>query len=444
MKRIILSIFGLIAMASNAQQAQRLPLKEAINYALQHKAEAEKARLNVEKSNYQIQEVRANALPNVAVTGGLIYNPKLQATYVDGSTFGAPGVLKLELGQKWTSQANAQLTQLLFNQTVFIGLKAARTTREFYQLNQELTENQIIEKVASSYYQVYQAQKTLENIENNLVLTQKTVKIIEELYKSGLAKKIDLDRALVSVNNLKSAQQQGKNGLQLAKNALKFMIGMPIEQEISLPDEAFEPNYNLAFEKENATQRIEIQTLEKQRSLLEINVKTKRSAYYPSLVLVGNYGWLGMGPKNPLFFGEKDKVYWSDFSSIGLNVSIPVFSGFGTRAKVKQAQIELQQLEADLKDTRLAMDLAYENARNQITNSLLTIETQKENAKLAEEVLTNTQNNYAQGLATLTDLLDAERSLADAKNNYTNAVLQYKLAEIEMLKAQGKLKTIGD
>lgn len=444
MKRIILSIFGLVTMASNAQQAHHLTLKEAVNYALQHKAEAEKARLSVEKSNYQIQEVRANALPNVAVTGGLIYNPKLQATYVDGSAFGAPGILKLELGQKWTSQANAQLTQLLFNQTVFIGLKAARTTREFYQLNQELTENQIIEKVASSYYQVYQAQKALENIENNLVLTQKTLKIIEELHKSGLAKKIDLDRTLVSLNNLKSAQQQGMNGLQLAKNALKFMVGMPIEQEISLPDDTFEPNYNLAFEKENTIQRIEIQTLEKQRSLLEINVKAKRSAYYPSLVLVGNYGWLGMGPKNPLFFGEKDKVYWSDFSSIGLNISIPVFSGFGTRAKVKQAQIELQQVEADLKDTRLAMDLAYENARNQITNSLLTIETQKENAKLAEEVLANTQNNYAQGLATLTDLLDAERALVYAQNNYINAVLQYKLAEIEMLKAQGKLKTIGD
>ena len=88
------------------------------------------------------------------------------------------------------------------------------------------------------------------------------------------------------------------------------------------------------------------------------------------------------------------------------------------------------------------MDLAYENACSQLTNNLLTIDSQKENVKLAEEVLLNTQNNYQQGLASLTDLLEAERSLSDAKNNYTTALLDYKLAEIELLKSQGKLETM--
>ena len=57
-------------------------------------------------------------------------------------------------------------------------------------------------------------------------------------------------------------------------------------------------------------------------------------------------------------------------------------------------------------------------------------------------MLLNTQNNYQQGLASLTDLLDAERSLSDAKNNYTSALLNYKLAEIALLKAQGKLNSL--
>lgn len=434
----------LASVVSQAQQKE-LTLKEAISYALEHKADAEKARLAVEKSKYQIQEVRANALPNVAASGSLTYNPKLQGVYIDASTFGGTGVMRMEMGQKWNSNAAAQLTQVLFNQSVFMGLKAARTTREFYILNQELTENQIVEKVASAYYQVYQAREALANLESNLALTEKTAKIIEGLHQTGLAKKIDLDRTTVAVNNLKSAQQQAINGVQLSENALKFMIGMPIEQEISLPKGDFKPNYELAFEKENNSEpeRIEIQVLEKQKSLLEINVKAKKAAYYPTLALQANYGWLGMGPKNPLFFGEKDNVFWSDYSAISLGLNIPIFSGFGTRAKVQQARIELETLEADLKDTRLAMDLAYENAKNQLTNSLLTIETQQSNVKLAEEVLTNTQNNYTQGLATLTDLLDAERSLADAKNNYTNAVLKCKLAEIEVLKAQGNLKSLS-
>ena len=443
MKRIITTIL-LCATAISFAQQKELTLKNAIHYALEHKADAEKARLDVKKSEYQIQEVRANALPNLAASGGMVYNPKLQATYIDGNAFGIPGgdPLKMEMGQKWSANAEAKLTQMLFSQAVFMGLKAARTTREFYLLNQQLTENEIIEKVAKAYYQVYQTRQMLQNIEANLALTEKTAGVVKGLNEAGLAKKIDLDRTTVALNNLKSARQQALNGLQLSENALKYMIGKPMNEQIILPKEGFEANYDLAFAKGSSNNRIELQVLEKQKQLLDINVKVKCAALYPSLMLQATYGYLSMGPKMPIVYGKKDKVYGADYSSIILGVSVPIFSGFGTTAKIRQAQIESQALEATLKDTHLAMDLAYENAHSQLNNNLLTIDSQKENVKLAEEVLLNTQNNYQQGLASLTDLLDAERSLSDAKNNYTNALLDYKLAEIELLKSQGKLDTI--
>lgn len=447
MKKIITSALLCLSIMSFAQQKE-LTLKNAIRYALENKADAEKARLEVTKSEYKIQEVRANALPNISASGGMVYNPKLQATYIDASTFPFPGMsasnepIKMEMGQKWSANAEAKLTQVLFNQTVFMGLKAARTTREFYMLNQQLTENEIIEKVAQAYYQVYQTRQTLENIESNLALTEKTANVVKGLNQSGLAKKIDVDRTTVAVNNLKSARQQALNGVQLSENALKYMIGMPMSEAITLPKEGFEANYDLAFEKGNSNTRIELQVLEKQKQLLDLNTKVQRAALYPSLALQATYGYLSMGPKTPIIYGKKDKVYGADYSAITLGVNIPIFSGFGTRAKIHQAQIESQALEATLKDTRLAMDLAYENAHSQLTNNLLTIDSQKENVKLAEEVLLNTQNNYQQGLASLTDLLEAERSLSDAKNNYTNALLDYKLAEIQLLKSQGKLETM--
>ena len=447
MKKIITSALLCLSFMSFAQQKE-LTLKDAIRYALENKADAEKARLEITKSEYKIQEVRANALPNISASGGMVYNPKLQATYIDASTFAFPGMpasnepIKMEMGQKWSANAEAKLTQVLFNQTVFMGLKAARTTREFYMLNQQLTENEIIEKVAQAYYQVYQTRQTLENIESNLALTEKTANVVKGLNQSGLSKKIDVDRTTVAVNNLKSARQQALNGVQLSENALKYMIGMPMSEVITLPKEGFEANYDLAFEKGNSNTRIELQVLEKQKQLLDLNTKVQRAALYPSLALQATYGYLSMGPKTPIIYGKKDKVYGADYSAITLGLKIPIFSGFGTRAKIHQAQIESQALEATLKDTRLAMDLAYENAHSQLTNNLLTIDSQKENVKLAEEVLLNTQNNYQQGLASLTDLLEAERSLSDAKNNYTNALLDYKLAEIQLLKSQGKLGTM--
>ena len=102
----------------------------------------------------------------------------------------------------------------------------------------------------------------------------------------------------------------------------------------------------------------------------------------------------------------------------------------------------MKQAQVDLEDTKLALSLSNENAKSQITNSLLTINSNRENVQLAKEVLDNTQNNYKNGLATLTDLLDAENAYSDAQNNLSTSLLNYKVAEVQLIKAKGELNTL--
>lgn len=97
-----------------------------------------------------------------------------------------------------------------------------------------------------------------------------------------------------------------------------------------------------------------------------------------------------------------------------------------------------------MRETKLGLDLAHKNAITLLENNMTMIRTQEENVNLAEEVLKNTRSNYQYGLATLNDILDAERDLTEAKNNLTKAKLDYKLAEIELLKSQGKLRTLNE
>lgn len=104
-----------------------------------------------------------------------------------------------------------------------------------------------------------------------------------------------------------------------------------------------------------------------------------------------------------------------------------------------QAKIQLETLEQDLKDTKLNMSLDYRNAKAQMENSLDAIKNQTANMELAQTVLDNTRSNYQYGLATLTELLDAENALVQAKNNYSNSLYDYKVAEVQLYKAQGEL-----
>ncbi len=430
-------------LSVNAQEVKMLSLKDAINYALQNKSEAIKATLAVENSEYQIQEVRSQALPQISANGNLTYNPIIQQTVIDGASFGQPGTtIQAEFGQKWTSVAGVSLTQNIFNQQVFTGLKAAKTTREFYKINKELTDEQVIERVANAYYQVYLQRQKLTVIENNLKNSTKVREIIKNLFDNGLAKKIDLDRITVTLNNITTSRQQLLNSVEIQENALKFYMGMPVNEKIIIPDSEMEITPLQLDETANIALRSEYRLLETQKSLFELNKQAMKSLYYPTLSITAGYNYIGQGPQMPWGARPSDKVYWSDFSSIGLNLNIPIFTGFGNRAKVRQADIDLREAEADLADTKLSLDLAYKNAKTQIENSLITIENQRQNATLAQEVLDNTQNNYVNGLATLTDLLDAENSLVESQNNYNNALLEYKLAEIQLIKSKGELKSL--
>lgn len=436
-------MFLLLAGLMQAQEGQTLTLTDAISYALQNKADAKKAKLQIENGEYEIQETRSRALPQVSANGSLTVNPILQLNALPGDFFGAPGTTILApLGQKWNSSAGVTLTQALYDQSVFIGLRAARTTREFYQINAQLTDEQVIENVAKAYYQVYVRRQNLTVVENNLKNTNKVKDIIKGQYDNGLAKKIDLDRIMVRITNISTQRQQVLNAVELQENALKFYMGMPIETKIVIPQSEFEVTPQTLTEAPDATQRTQYLLLKKQEQLLIFQKKSIQALYYPTLSVTGSYNYIGQGPEMPLFKKPEDGVYWSDYASIGLNLRVPIFTGFGTRAKVRKAENSLQSLKADLEETKLALDLDYENARKQIDNSLTTIKSQKENAQLAQEVLSDTNNNYTQGLASLTDLLDAETAMVEAQNNYTTALLDYKLAEIQLIKSKGELKTL--
>ena len=424
---------GILTVASTlAYSQQTVTLKQAIEFALQNKADALKAKLDITNADAKILEAKAGALPKVTGNANITYNPIIQEIALGGQTF--------KMGQPWVAVAGVQLQQALFNQQVFIGLKAAKSTKEFYQLNANLTEEQIIERVSNAYFQVFTAQEQKNTLESSYSSTEKVRNVIKSLYDNGLSKKIDLDRTNVNLTNIETNIKQSNNGITQAENALKFYMGMPIETKIQLVQEDMAVTPHLLDETVNTDERTEVKVLLKNKELLEYQKKATIANYYPTVNLTANYNWQGLGEKFPLTNGSSKGVMWSDYSAIGLGINIPIFNGFATKAKVQQNQIDIDKLEIDIKDTKLGLDQAYQNAKAQIENSLATLESQKANVKLAEDVLADTKSNYQYGLATLTDLLDAENSLVQAKNNYTRAILDYKIAEVQYYKSKGELK----
>ncbi|WP_207492380.1 TolC family protein [Aridibaculum aurantiacum] len=445
-KMLLVLVAFLTIQNSYAQEAKTLHLKDALNYAVKASQNARKARLDVENSQYQIDEVRSRALPQINGSGGLTYNPILQQSALPGDFFGRPGTTMLvAFGQKWNASAAVSLNQTIFDNSVFTGLKAARTTAEFYMLNAKLTEEQIIEQVATNYYQVLVQRQQLKVLDTTIKNTQKVQGVLQSLYDNGLAKKIDVDRIAVNVSNLRSRRQQLLNGLELLQNQLKFYIGLPIETPITIPDvelATVKPQAVPQGDSIDLASRTEIAVLETQSDLLQFQKKSVQNEYLPSLSLSSSYSYQGLSNSFPIFKGQNRGANWFDVASVGLNLRVPIFNGHATRARLRQADVKIRKLDEDIAQTRLALNLAYENAKTQINNSIITLQNQDENVKLAEQVYFNTQNNYNNGLASLTDLLNAETSLTEAQTNYSSALLNYKVSEIQLVKSQGSLKSL--
>jgi outer membrane protein len=436
----IIPVLLLGLLLSNTVSAQQtLTLKEALNYAVQNSVRVKKSKLDIDGGRYKTEEIRAQALPQITGNAGLTYNPIIGQLVAN---FGGQ-TQSIQLGQNWNSSAGIQLSQQLFNQQVFTGLQAARSSEEYYNLTSKLTEEQIIELVANNYYQVLVNRQQLDVIETNIKNVRVTEKIISDNYKNGLAKKMDVDRINVKVTNLLTQREQTSNAITELENQLKFAMGMPISTKIVLPQtELTEVTQLPQFTDSLALgNRTEIKILDIQDKLLSLQRKAYVSEYYPTLALTGNYTYSSQSGGFD-FLSSNSAAIGYGASAVGLTLKVPIFNGFLTRSKIRQADVDIKKAKEDRRESTNSLNMAYENAKDKLRLSLNTINSQKKNAELADEIYRSTQNNYNNGLANLTDLLETEDSRSEAQKNYTQALLNYKIAEIQLIKSNGNIKSL--
>lgn len=445
-RRLLMALMLVLMAVSNGFAQEPLTLKDALRYAMNNSEALQKARLEIEGGRLKVAEVRSTALPQIEGISTLTNNLLVQQFILPAEFMGGePGQFKaVEAGQTWNAMSQVQLSQQIFNQQVFTGLKAAKSSEEFYRLSAKLAEENLMQQVATNYYQVIITRQQLAVIDANLERVEHLERLVTNQYEIGLAKKIDLDRIKVNKSNLLVQRDQLESGVGMQENLLKYYMGMPVTTQIFIPESEISKLENdaqlrLSGDPFRAEELTSYQLLKQQENLLELQKKAYQAEYYPSLSLSGNYMYSSQSNRFDIY-SNRSLSY--DVASVSLNLRIPIFDGGGRRSRVRQADIDLRKVKEDIRNSSNALTMAYENAQIQIRNSLSTIDMQRANKEIAEEVLENTRNNYHNGLATLTDLMNAETELVAAQNSYNEALLNFKVAEIELIKSNGQIESL--
>jgi outer membrane protein len=444
-----------------AQPVNSFSVVQCVDYGTKNSIQVKNALLDVKVQEQFNKEITSAAFPQVSGSISTNYfpaipvqtlpdfiSPSVYQVLVDqgvkngsGNTIAFPsggfGNIPARFGTTFTASGGIDVTQLLFDGQVFVGLQARKAGLEFYRKSVEVTQEQIKANIYKVYYQLVVGKKQLESFDANIERLNKLLHDVTELYKNGFAEKLAIDKVTVQLNNLKTEKVKVENMLEAGHAGLKFLMGMPQKESLVLTDTLSEQELKKGILEEAVgyDNRKDIQFLYIAKQLGEYNIRRYKLSYLPTVAAFGSFS--KNAQRNQFdFFGRGD---WFSTAVIGFKISVPIYDGGNKRAKLNKAMIDLERTNNNIAQLKELIDSDIEQAKIKMKTALLTMDNQKQNIELAQKVYGTTKLKYEQGLGGNDEVYNAFADLRVAQNNYYSALYDAINAKIDYLKTVGKL-----
>ncbi|MFY0600848.1 MAG: TolC family protein [Cyclobacteriaceae bacterium] len=464
--RLITILIFLVPIFLSAQE-KTFSLEDCIEYALENATDVKNAILDEELAEAQIKETIGIGLPQISGTVVAQKSPTLQRFYGQWSPNSSIGPnadqaqqLGIEEGDVYAAEnffqlqsagdASLSINQLIFNGSYIVGLQASRVFKELSVNQKEETAGQRKADVAKAYFNVLVNEDRLKLFAGNLARLDTLYRNTVELNKNGFAEEIEVDRLKVSLNNLKSEEDNLKNLNILSMRLLKFQMNYPINQPLKLSgkiEDVLSRSIVGVTDEVVYNDRADYRVLIENKKLQELNLKNK---YAEALPTIGAFANLGYSTQSPDFtglfstrsdFSEAGGVGpdgWYKYSSIGLRLNWSIFTGLQRNYQIQQQKIELKKIDNSLQEFESLIEVQVKEAELTFTNAMQKFEVQKENAELAEKIFRISQTKYEEGVGSNLEVVEADSALKDAQANYFNALFEAIVAKIDLNRALGR------
>lgn len=441
------TVFCALAFKSYAQdappnnQTYNFSVQECINYAYEHQDSVVNAKLDIKSAEYKVKETTGIGLPQISGTATFQDYLKIPTTLLPGEIFGQPAgtFIPVQFGVKYQSSIGATADQILFDGSYLVGLKASKTYKELSIRNHTRTQIQVNVSVTKAYYQVLVSNEQLRLVNANIKQLKQQFDETVAQNKQGVVEKIDVDRISVQYNNLVTSRENTIRSLALNYQVLKFQMGMPIENNLTLKDKLedikMDDTADLAADTSFYHNRIEYNLAETGIELKKLDLKRQKSQYLPTLK--ANATYTSSYQNNS--FGNLYKMNFPS-SYVGLTLNIPIFNGWQRLNQVRQSKIAVLKSQNDLENSKNGLKLEANRANVTYINGLQSLNNQKRNRELAEEVLRVSKIKYQQGVGSSIEVTQAQTSLDDANDKYIQGLYDALISKVDLDKAYGRIK----
>ncbi len=436
MKKVIFTISLLAATtfctAQDSTQTINLSIDSCRAMAMSYNAEIRKSENSIKMSQYDNETAKAGMLPTLDATATVGW---MKDNEMEGM-----GTLLM----RGFYMAGFQLTQPLYTGgQIYNGVKMSAIGKE---CNTELQRKSKAEAIASAdnaYYTLYAVKEKIKMINAVQDQLNSIKKKVETSIDQQLATNSDLLMVKTKLSELEYNLQKTRNGEELCRMALCQEIGVPFDTEIILTDTVFEIEQQEHL-SEDISKLPEIALLEKQIEIEKLQVVQERSALLPMVALSLGISWYGNIKMQGVTQLEDGSLYDYENKIKGsmpmamLSVQVPLFH-YGDIKKVKKQKLAVANAEIDYENNQRLLTIQARQAVQNLNNSYILVKTAELGKLNAEENLRVIKLKFDNQLCTMTDFLEVQGQLEQAKANLIEAQTQYKINQTEYLRVTGNL-----
>ncbi len=433
-------LYGLILFAiifslpAIAQQQKMISLNEAIDLSLKNSKELKISAAEIEEATASLKEAVEKKLPSAAVSGSYL---RLNSANIDLKTKNNNGSSGNTSEPPKVSQAVYGLVNVALpiygGGKIKYGIESAALLEKAIRLDAESQKDEVVQTTIEAFANLFKANTAIRLVKENLLQSQQRSKELSDLEKNGLLARNDLLKAELQSSNIELNLLDAENNLDLANLNMNLMLGLAPETQLVLDTTGIEKKEDSRvlqdYLQSALSGRKDIAALDYRKKAAESGVKVIKSELYPSLQLTGGY----IAADVPHVFTVTNAL------NVGVGVSYNISSLWKTKTKVQQAEAKVKQL-------AVSGSLLDDNIRLQVSKSYLSLLSNRKKidvyAKAVGQATENyriVKNQFDNSLATLSDLLEADTALLQARMSYILSRADAFVAYNKLLQSAGLL-----
>jgi outer membrane protein TolC len=419
----------LVAQQNNDSLIQQATLENCIHYAIAHNPDLKNAKLNEDITEAIIKSKLADWYPQVNLNYNLQHNFQLPTSNFNGNI--------INIGSENTSALEFGATQNIFKSDLLLASRSSKDVRLQSKQNTKEQNINLAVMVSKAFYDVLLTKQQINVTEQDMERIELSLKDAYYQYQNGITDKTDYKRATISLNNAKAQKKFGDETIKAKYSYLKELMGYPSSKDLELVYDTTQMANEIlldTLQNINYANRIEVQLLETQKKLQQYNLQYYKWSFLPEVSAFGNYNLNFLNNRFSKLYGQS---YPNTYA--GILLSIPIFQGGKRLQQIKQAELEVSQVDNSIASIRNNINTQYERALANYKSNLYNYNSLKENLSLANEVYDVIRLQYRAGIKTYLEVINAETDLRTAQINYYNALYQLLSSKIDVSQSLGNI-----